>query len=116
MDINTATAGEFLVVSPQGERLDAHAAVSFKEAMSQFISDGNSRIVLDLGQITFIDSSGLGAIVTTLKRIGADGKLVVAGLTDKTRSIFELTRMDRVFDIHTSLEGALESLGVEQTA
>lgn len=116
MDINTKSAGDYLIVSPQGERLDAHAAVSFKEAMSGYINDGNNRIVLDLGQIAFIDSSGLGAIVTTLKRVGADGKLVVAGLNDKTRSIFELTRMDRVFDIHTSLEQAFESLGVEQTA
>lgn len=116
MDINTKSVGEFLIVSPQCERLDAHAAVPFKDAMSEFVDDGNKQIILDLGEIGFIDSSGLGAIVTTLKRIGADGKLIVAGLNDKTRSIFELTRMDRVFDIHTSLDGALESLGIEQTA
>jgi len=116
MDINTKSAGDYFLVSPQGERLDAHAAVAFKEFMAKTIDEGNNKIVLDLRQITFIDSSGLGAIVTTLKRVGADGKLVVAGLNDKTRSIFEMTRMDRVFDIHTSVEGAFESLGIKETA
>jgi len=116
MDINTRPAGEYFLVSPQGERLDAHAAVAFKEFMAKTIEDGNTRIILDLRQITFIDSSGLGAIVTSLKRIGSDGKLVVAGLNEKTRSIFEMTRMDRVFDIHVSVEGAYESLGIQETA
>jgi len=116
MKLETSSAGDYLVVSLQDERLDAHAAVPFKEQMANTVDAGNRHIVLDLTKTSFIDSSGLGAIVSTLKRLGGEGKLVIAGLNAKTRSIFELTRMDRVFDIHETVDAAFEKLGIETTA
>jgi len=116
MEFETKSAGDYSIVAINEERLDAHAAVAFKEHMAGEIDSGKKMLILDLTKTVFIDSSGLGAIVSTLKRIGSDGKLVIAGLNPKTRSVFELTRMDRVFDIHESLDAAMTSLGIAQTA
>jgi anti-sigma B factor antagonist len=88
-------------------RFGADKAVGFKEHMTRYIQAGNRRIVLDLAKVDFIDSSGLGAILSVLKMMGKDGELVVCGLTEPVASMFKLTRMDRVFTIHKTAEIAV---------
>jgi anti-sigma B factor antagonist len=60
--------------------------------------------------VRFIDSSGLGAIVSMLKLIGREGDLVLCGVTDPVMSLFKLTRMDRVFQMFPSEHDALAAL------
>lgn len=99
-----------LVLSPQENRLDALAAVDLKEEISGYIESGENNIVLDLSKIDFIDSSGLGALVSLLKRIGRDGDLSVTGLKKATESMFQLTRMDKVFSIFPSVSEAIAGM------
>lgn len=97
-----------LVVKLLEKRLDAHLAVEFKETLARLISEGHRKILLDLETVEFIDSSGLGAIVSALKRIsGENGDLIICSLQDATSSMFKLTRMDKVFSIYTSESEAL---------
>ena len=65
--------------------------------------------MLDLSAVTFVDSSGLGAIVAAMKQVGAPQRLELAGLTRNVAKVFALTRMDRVFTIHDSI-ATLEGL------
>ena len=88
-----------LIVKFDEARLDAHNAASFKSSIADLVERGESRIILDLSGIEFIDSSGLGAIVSSLKSLGAGGKLCIFGLQDATKSMFKLTRMDRVIPL-----------------
>lgn len=81
------------------ERLDARIAADFKHQMIGQIEAGRRRLVLDLSAVTFIDSSGLGAIVAVLKHLGGEGALAIAGLRQNTLAMFRLTRMDRVFSL-----------------
>lgn len=99
-----------MVVTVTEKRLDAKIAVSFKDEMSALINAGETTVVLDLSNVGFVDSSGLGAIVTSLKLIGRKGDLLVAGVKDDVMTMFTLTRMDRVFQMFPTTEDALNNL------
>lgn len=67
-------------------------------------------LIVDLGKVSMIDSSGLGTLLEVLKRVrGMSGKMSIIGVNDPIRSVFEVTRMDQVFSIHASEEDALSS-------
>ncbi len=99
-----------LVVRVENERLDAHIASDFRQAMSDHIERGHARLVLDLVAVNFIDSSGLGAIVAVLKKLGGKGALVISGLHDSTLAMFKLTRMDRVFSLYDDIDAAVTAV------
>lgn len=92
------------------KRLDAKIAVAFKDEMASIVNAGETVIVLDLSNVGFVDSSGLGAVVTSLKLLGRKGDLLVCGVKDDVMTMFTLTRMDRVFQMFPSTEDALGSL------
>ena len=110
MQIYQNKIGEVLIVRPLEKRIDAATATEFKEKMGEWISAGNRCIVLNLEEVDFIDSSGLGAIVSALKRIGNDGDLVICSVRETVMSLFRLTRMNRVFDMFSSEEEAIQAL------
>ena len=98
------------VVKVLEKRLDAHNSGTFKGRISELVLAGDDRIALDLSEVEFIDSSGLGAIVASLKTMGSSGTLVIFGLQAPTHSMFKLTRMDKVFDIFPSEDEALTQI------
>jgi anti-sigma B factor antagonist len=110
MQIQEKKIGNILIVKPSEKRIDASMATDFKGKMIDRINAGNKRIVLDLAGVDFIDSSGLGAIVSSLKSIGDDGDLVISGINDTVMTLFRLTRMNRVFQIFSTEEEALKAL------
>ena len=96
--------GDILVVTPVENRIDASLATSFKSRMADWVSEGNDRILLDLSNVDFVDSSGLGAILSSLKTLGKNGDLVICSINDTVKSLFELTRMHRILRIFSSQE------------
>jgi anti-sigma B factor antagonist len=108
--ITTTKLANAMVVTVTEKRLDAKIAVSFKDEMATLINAGETTVILDLAQVGFVDSSGLGAIVTSLKLIGRKGDLLVSGVKDDVMTMFTLTRMDRVFQMFPTTEDALNSL------
>jgi len=88
-------------------RIDAAAALRFKDAMRAVTADGPDHVILDLSQVNFVDSSGLGAIIAAMKQMGAGRRLDLAGLTPDVAKVFRLTRMDTVFVIHDRADGAV---------
>ncbi len=111
MQIEDQVIEGILVVTPLEKRLDASAAADFKGKMVDWINSGHRRIVLDLSMVDFVDSSGLGAIVSCLKTLGEGGDLAISGIKDAVLSLFKLTRMNRVFQIYPSSEAAVKGLG-----
>jgi anti-sigma B factor antagonist len=110
MQIHDKKIGEILVVKPLEKRIDASVSTGFKSIMIDWINNGNKRIVLDLSEVEFVDSSGLGAIVSSLKTIGNEGDLVICGIRETVMNLFRLTRMNRVFQIFSTDEEALKAL------
>jgi anti-sigma B factor antagonist len=110
MEITQKKVGRACVVTPQVKKIDASVAVEFRKQLLDLVAAGEHRLVLNLGGVDFIDSSGLGALVSVLKNIGPEGRIKLFAVKDGVRSIFELTRLDRMFDIHISEKGAVEDL------
>jgi anti-sigma B factor antagonist len=99
------------VVTPQVKRLDSAVAPAFKEAMLRVVQDGHKRLVLDLDKVDFMDSSGLGALISVLKSLGGNGVLGICNLKGGVQSLFKLTRMDKVFSISASTAEAVQKAG-----
>jgi anti-sigma B factor antagonist len=107
MLFETEKQGEVLIVRPLESRLDASDAESFKSGLLGWINEPNNAIVLDFSYINFVDSSGLGAIVSVLKQMGRNGRIVVCNLQPPVSALFKLTRMDKVFSIFDDVETAV---------
>lgn len=110
MHIETSNHDDVLVVTLFESRLDSYVATDFRDAMDAFINQGNDRIVLDLSKVEFVDSSGLGAIVTTQKRLGRARDLVICGPNETVLRLFKLARLDKIFQIVATESEALTVL------
>lgn len=110
------TVGNVLVVEMLEPRLDARVATAFKKQLYELINEGNHSIVIVLNKINFIDSSGLGAIVSCLKHLGRRGDLVLSGSQDHVNRLFRLTAMARVFRMFATEEEAVKALTKEPPA
>lgn len=100
------------IVAIGEERLDANNSGELKSQMIDLLQSGQRNLLIDLEKVTFIDSSGIGALVSGFKNATAGGgKLFLCNLQQQVQSIFELTRLHRVFDIFADRESALQKLG-----
>lgn len=102
-----------LVAKVLDSRIVADVAPRFKHQLIDYITAGNRSIVLDMGAVSFIDSSGLGALVSSLKVIGQNGELVLCGTGGTVASMFKLTRMDKVFRMFDTSEEAVAALSFD---
>jgi len=106
MSIGFRDIGEITVVEPQG-RLDAASAKPFKDEVMRRAEKGAKRLVIDLSQVRFLDSSGLGVLVSCLRQFTASGgDIKLSGLRPEIQSLFALTRLNKVFDIFSTAEEA----------
>ena len=95
------------VVRPTG-RLDLLTAIEIRQRVAQVIAAGSCRLIVDLAEVSFIDSSGLAALISALKAARlAGGDLRIARLNDQARQLVELTSLDRVLRPYPTLEEAL---------
>jgi anti-sigma B factor antagonist len=95
-----------------GGEVDLYTAPDLKERLLGVIQDGKKRIIVDLSQTTFIDSTTLGVLIGAVRRLRPTGGSLALVCTDENiRKIFEITGLDRVFPIATTREEALERLG-----
>jgi anti-sigma B factor antagonist len=98
------------IISVHEERLDAHNSEELKSEINRIISLDNKNIIIDLKDVRFIDSSGLGVLVSGFKNTSAkQGSLKLSNLQTQVKSMFELTRLHRVFDIYQTTDEALDS-------
>ncbi|MDY0190367.1 MAG: STAS domain-containing protein [Desulfuromonas sp.] len=110
MNVTVAEHGAVVSLSLQEERLDAHNSNELKTQLLNLFEEGKSKIIIDLASVRFIDSSGLGALVSGFKNASSrEGSLKLCGLQTQVKSMFELTRLHRVFEIFPSIDEALAS-------
>lgn len=108
--LETEKHGEALLAVVKERRVDARVAVDLKRELADAISAGNDLLILDLSGVDFMDSSGLGAVVSSLKLLGRRGDLVIAGAGESVRALFKLTRMDKVFRMFDTSQAALAAI------
>ena len=107
MKVNVREEQGVSVIATSGE-LDAASSPDVEQALDRLMNEARRRFVIDLSATSFIDSSGLALLVRAFKRVrGGGGKLFVAGLQPAVRKVFELTRLDKAFDLSPSAEEAV---------
>lgn len=87
------------IVTVEEARLDAAIATAFKDRMREILPEAGGKVILDLSQVNFMDSSGLGAVIAVLKAMPDGHELQLAGLTPNVERVFRLTHMNSVFKI-----------------
>ncbi len=107
MKLGTERVDDILIIRVEESRIDAAVAVQFKDAFREAVADAPGRVILDCGQVDFLDSSGLGSIVAAMKLLAPDRQLELAALSETVAKVFRLTRMDSVFVIHPDLATAM---------
>ena len=99
--------GQVAVVIPEG-RLDLASASEFKQALNDAVNAGDRILVVDLSKVPFVDSSGLGALIGGMKATRlAGGDLRIAQVGEQARLILELTTLDKVMKLYSTVEEAL---------
>jgi anti-sigma B factor antagonist len=110
MRFEESKSGDILIAKVLEARIGADVASRFKEEIVGYVKSGNRAIILDLSDVTFIDSSGLGALISCLKAMGQEGELVLSGTRGTVSSMFKLTRMDKVFRMFNNTDEAVAAL------
>jgi anti-sigma B factor antagonist len=95
------------VVPLKGE-IDLHVSPTVTAALTEVIDQKPGRLVVDLSEVTYIDSAGLAALIQAMQKVeGYGGKFMLSGLQETVRSIFEISRLDQVFQIFPDADAAL---------
>jgi len=109
MELMTERIGDVIVVALPGDMLDASNAKEFKRDIAPVL-EPQAKVVFDLAELRFVDSSGLGAFLSCLRQLNATGgDLKLCGMTKPVRTLFELVRMHKIFDIVGTRDEALRS-------
>lgn len=109
MEIGHETINDVEVLKLDG-RLDASSAKEFKEMVGSLSRKNRVKLVIDMGGVAFIDSSGLGSLVSSLRTVNKlGGDIKISALQDQVRAIFELTRLHRIFGIYDDSTAAAMS-------
>jgi anti-sigma B factor antagonist len=109
MDIEVTESSGVTVVAPRGD-IDMATVDEVKRTLAGLMSRGQPRLLIDLSGVGYIDSSGMGALVSAMKQArAAGGDLKLCGLQDEVRSIFEVTRLIRAMSIHPTRQEAIAS-------
>ena len=99
-----------VILTFKGKVMGGPAVTDFKEELKELIDSGKTNLVADLSKVSFMNSSGLGALIsalTTLRNAGGDMKL--CGASDRIESLLVVTKLITVFDHHKSLDKAVEA-------
>ena len=104
------------VVAVRGE-IDLFTAPELKSALSEAIESGHTRIVVDLTDTTFLDSTALGVLIGAVKRLRSrDGRLTIVNVDDNIAKTFEITGLDQIFPISATRDDAVKALDADEAA
>lgn len=103
-------SGHGVIVLIASDNMDAGNVKAFKEAMQPVLA-ANDTVLIDMSQLTFVDSSGLGALLSCLRTMNnKTGQLKLFAMAKPVQALFELMRMHRIFAIYETREQALAAL------
>jgi anti-sigma B factor antagonist len=105
----TRTEGFATVVVAQGE-VDLSTIPQLTQILDDLIAEGQVELIIDMGGVDFIDSTGLGALVGARKRaLAKDGSVHLACIKSKVLKIFKITQLTEIFPVHESVADAIAS-------
>ena len=106
LKITDTIKDDVAVLSINGE-VDMFSSPQARNAIMELVKKRVPKVIVELSEVTYMDSSGVATLIEGLQLCQKyNGLLVVAGLRDNVREVFELTRLDKIFKIYTDVETA----------
>lgn len=116
VELSVGLTDDGVAIVDVGGSVDVYTATAFRDGLDQQIQQGHTRVVVDLDDVEFLDSTGLGVLVARLKLIRhQNGWMRLVCTSEKVLRVFRITGLDKVFLIHASVAEAL-SAASEQSA
>lgn len=110
LNVEKLAEHEGVVVLIETENLDASNVKEFREKIQNHL-EANATVLLDMHAVSFVDSSGLGALLSALRVMNnKNGQLKLYGMNKPVRALFELVRMHRIFSIYNSRDEAFSAI------
>ena len=111
MEVSIRDDNHIKIVAVTGE-VDPYSSPKLRTELLETTKEKHKAILVDLHQVSYMDSSGIATLVEALQQVRKyGGKLKIANLQGAVREVFELSRLDKVFDIYSSLEEAKPTFG-----
>ncbi|MBN1481212.1 anti-sigma factor antagonist [candidate division KSB1 bacterium] len=110
MGIAQKDQGHVLVIELEGELMGGPESDEFRSIIDDAIKNEKNRVVIDMGKVNWMNSSGLGMLMSALTSLrGSGGDLKLANMTERVRRPIQITRLDSVFDEYDSVEDAVRT-------
>jgi len=110
MRLKTKELNDVVVIEVKGNMMGGPDAQKFRDLMHKLIEDGKNKVVVDLKNVKFINSAGLGTLISALTTTrNAGGDLKIANPTQKIESLLMITKLIKVFESYSSVDEAVES-------
>lgn len=107
MRVNKTKQDGILICNINGD-IDINSSPDIRKIFSELTAKQEKKIIIDLSEVSYIDSSGLATLVEVLKKVkGYDGRLKLSNLADKVKGLFEITKLEKIFQIYDTVEGAI---------
>ncbi|MBN2119734.1 MAG: STAS domain-containing protein [Candidatus Omnitrophica bacterium] len=110
MNVKEERANGVLVCILEGE-VNINTSPELRKAFDEIIRNKESKVLVDFSSVSYIDSSGLATLIEMLQRLKrAGGRLCFSNMSQKVKNVFEITKLDKLFEIFESRQEALQSL------
>lgn len=108
--LSTRQVGDVTVVDVSGRITLGEGSSALRDLMREMVSKGQKKILLNLGDVSYIDSSGIGELVSGFTTVANNGgQLKLLGLTKRVKDLLQITKLYTVFDVHDDEAGAVRS-------
>ena len=110
MEYQIQRDGDVVILALHGV-LDVASAPTFQTALQSILDEGDNRVAVDMADVSFMDSSGLGVLIAAYRRLsGGGGQIALANVVPAVHKVLQLTRTDRLFSLHDTLSAAVTAL------
>jgi anti-sigma B factor antagonist len=108
--LNTRQVGDVTVVDVAGRITLGEGSSALRDTLRELVTKGQKKILLNLGDVTYIDSSGIGELVSGFTTVtNSGGQLKLLGLNKRVKDLLQITKLYTVFDVHEEEAGAIRS-------
>ncbi len=112
MEMSTREENGIVIIELKGKLMGGPDASVLHERLYEYLHDNKNKMVIDLGKVEWMNSSGLGILISILTTIrNHDGDLKVAKITEKVKNLLKVTKLLQVFEMYDSIDDAINSFG-----
>jgi anti-sigma B factor antagonist len=112
MPLKEQMKGEVAVIELKGKLMGGDETLEIHTAVKELVNKGISKVVIDLSKVTWMNSTGLGALMGSMTSLrNANGDLKLSNVTDKVKNLFVITKLITIFDTYDTADEAVASFG-----